>query len=341
MRDFLRKIEKNKYFLTFVLLFAYAQSIQTRIRIRGEINVYIFTPEAAIMTCVAASLLFLIIKFYIRNWQKSSVFSLSEVIKIFSASLLSYVLLIKALGYVIALLFDTVQRNFNSKTLAISTFSDFMDGIIFGSFFLAYYYYSKNKNHQQELSMYHQALLESRISQLKAQLNPHFLFNNLNILDQFIEEDQQKASSFLNEFAEIYRYVLHASDRKIVTIHEELIFAEQYFKLIQYKYGNAYQLNIKTISSVGYILPLTLQLLIENAVQHNIGTEENPVIITIEITTICTVSNTLIPKQSMKSRSGRALNNLKEQYKLLTNKPIEIQKSESDFSIFIPVIYTL
>lgn len=340
MRNLFRKAYQNRYFLGFILLFAYAQSIQIRIWVRGKIDGYIFTPEAAITTFIAVCLLFCIIDFFIRNWQKHRVFRFTEVIRIFSISLVTYVLLIKTLGFVIALLFNTVERNFNKKTLYISTFSDVMDGMIYGSFFLAYYYYSKYKKHQKELASYHQALSESRINQLRAQLNPHFLFNNLNILDQLIEEDKHKASDFLNEFAEIYRYVLQASDKKVVSIDEELSFAGQYFKLMQHKYGNAYQLSIENRGSKGYILPLTLQLLIENAVQHNLGTDQNPVFIKINIETHFHVSNNLIPKRNTKPASGRALNNLKEQYKLLTDQPIEIKKSNHAFSILIPVIHT-
>jgi LytS/YehU family sensor histidine kinase len=190
------------------------------------------------------------------------------------------------------------------------------------------------------LANYHQALNESKIHQLKAQLNPHFLFNNLNVLDQLIEEDKHKASDFLNEFAEIYRYVLQASDKKLISLNEELAFAEQYFRLIQHKYGHAYQLNIEHNYNNGYIVPLTLQLLIENAVQHNLGTEENLVIITINVgENICT-SNNINLKRNVKTTNGRALSNLKEQYKLLTKKPIEIEQSDNTFSVIIPIIPT-
>ena len=341
MKKLLRKIHRNLYFLLFILLFAYAQSIQIRILAIRTINGYIFTPEAAIMTFFTSCLLFGIINFFIHNWQKSAILRIHEVVKIFSASLASYIVLVKLLGYIIALAFGTVERNFNSKTLTLSTFSDFMDGFIYGSFFLAYYYYSKNKNHQQQLATYHQAVSEIRINQLRAQLNPHFLFNNLNILDQLIEEDKHKASDFLNEFADIYRYVLQASDKKLVPLNEELLFADQYFRLIQHKYGNAYQLTVESTNRNGYISPLTLQLLIENAVQHNLGTEANPICIKINTEPNLLVSNNLIPKRNTKSISGRALNNLKEQYKLLANKPIEILKTNTVFSVTIPLIHTI
>ncbi|MFN3666857.1 MAG: sensor histidine kinase [Sediminibacterium sp.] len=340
MKKWLKSIYLNRHFLLFILLFAYVQSVYMRIVNWQEINAYTFTPEAALSSLLKAGVLFMIIIYYIKKWQKSDVFSAKEVLKIFGSSLMTYLLAMKIIGFFIALIFDTVERNFNQETFILSMFSDFLDGFIYGSFFLAYYYYNKNKKHQHQLTNYLQALSESKIYQLKSQLNPHFLFNNLNVLDQLIEEDKHKASDFLNEFAEIYRYVLQTSDKKLISLREELAFAAQYFRLIQHKYGNAYQMIIEIKNDNGYIVPLTLQLLIENAVQHNLGTAENPVFININVAeNICT-SNNINRKRNTKPTHGRALNNVKEQYKLLTHKPVETQLSDNVFSVIIPIIHT-
>ncbi len=241
-------------------------------------------------------------------------------------------------GFVIAFAFDNVEANFNPKTLAYTTFTFFLHGFIYGSFFISYYYFINYKVHQAQLISYNQSLADSRINQLKIQLNPHFLFNNLNVLDQLIEEDKDKASEFLNEFAEIYRYVLQASDKKLTTINEEILFAQQYFNIMQHKYGKAYQLVIQNNLNEGYIVPMSLQLLVENAIQHNFGTDEKPTIINITITDKIEVSNNINRKAIIKATSGRALNNLKEQYKLLTEHPIEIIQSKETFTLVIPIV---
>ncbi len=341
MKKLLNTIYSNRHFLLFILLFAYLQSVYTRIVVRRVVNAYIFTPESAFATLISVGVLFLILLFFIRNWQRSAVFGMKEMLKIFGASLLTFLITMKTIGFIIAFAFDNIERNFNQQTLILTSFSNLLDGFIYGSFFLAYYYYQQNIKKQKQLIIYNQAISESKISQLKTQLNPHFLFNNLNVLDQLIEEDKNKASEFLNEFADIYRYVLQASDKKFVTIKEEFSFAEHYFKLIQHKYGDAYQLVIENQNSDGYIIPLSLQLLIENAIQHNLGTVKNPVFINIDTNKNIKVTNNYIAKRNAKSTSGRALNNLKEQYKLLTRNPIEIQKSDSTFSVIIPIIHTL
>jgi sensor histidine kinase YesM len=339
MKNILHKIYQNRQFLLFTLLFAYIQSIYTRITIRQQINAYIFTPEAALATLIGAGILFLIILFFIKKWQKTDTFSTETMLKIFSASLLSFVISMQLIKLLVAFIFGNIERNFNQEVFTISLFSDFLDGVIYGSFFLAYYYFNKNKKYQQKLAIYNQSFAESKINQLKSQLNPHFLFNNLNVLDQLIEEDKHKASDFLNEFAEIYRYVLQASDKELINIDQEIDFAKQYFRLIQHKYGNAYQLNIESKNTKGFIIPLTLQLLIENAIQHNIGSQENPVYIKINIDENVFVSNNANLKQNTKPTSGRALNNLKEQYQLLSKKPIDIHQTEKEFSVIVPIIY--
>lgn len=316
------------------------QTIYRRISIQEQIDAYTFTPEAALAQLFWVGLLFLIILFFLKKWQLSTSFHIESMIKIFGASLIVSILLMQAGVLLIAFCFDTIERNFNKQTLTLSLFSDFLNGLIYGSFFLAYYYYRLNQSSQKQLIRYNKALAESKINRLKAQLNPHFLFNNLNVLDQLIEEDKHQASQFLNDFAEIYRYVLQASDKETLPLSEELEFAKQYFKLFQHKYGDAYQLSIESKNLDGFIVPLTLQLLIENAIQHNLGTAKSPICIKISMEGSLVVSNTIHLKRNNKATSGRALRNLKEQYKLLTNQPMEIVQSETVFSVAIPLIYT-
>lgn len=338
MKKILFKIRQNQYFLLFILLFAYVDSIYSRVVIRGEINVYSFTPEAALATLVSVCILFLINRFFIQRWQKSKIFNATEMLKIFGSSTVVYVLLMQLVGFIIAICFDNVEKNFNRETMIFSTFHYLLNGIVYGSFYLAYYYYKKDKEHQRQLAFYNQVLANSKIRQLKAQLNPHFLFNNLNILDQLIDEDRNKASVFLNEFAEIYRYVLQVSDQEVVSLQEELEFAEKYFNLIKHKYGNAYLLEMKISDRRGYIVPLALQLLLENAVEHNMGTEANPIHIKLDLDNSITISNNRVVKRYTKPTSGRALNNLSEQYRLLMDQPITVLSTEDRFSVNIPII---
>lgn len=296
-----------------------------------------FTPDAAIGLLLTSGILFIIINYFLKKWQKSDTINSPELFKIFISSLLIYLLIMKVNGLLLAYFFDTIERNFNKKTFFISLFTDFLNGVVYGSFFLTYYYFNKSKKYLSQIANYHHALSESRIHQLKSQMNPHFLFNNLNILDQLIEEDKIKASEFLNEFSEIYRYVLDATDKSITTIKDELIFAKQYFKLVQTKYESSYQLKIENEIENGYVVPLTLQLFIENAIKHNIGTKEKPIIINIKFNNCVYISNNTNLKKG-NSKSGRTIKNLQEQYKLLAGKSIKLKQTDNIFSVKIPII---
>ena len=332
------RIARHRYFLLFILLFAYVESIYMRMAVRREINAYTFTPEAALVISGQAAILFAIIRYFIRKWEKPATFSLGSLLKVAGLSLITYLFLMKLLGLIVALLFNRVEQNFDRQTFILSLFSDLLDGFIYGSFYLAYSYYNRSREQQRKEASYRQLLSESNIQQLKAQLNPHFLFNNLNVLDQLIEEDQQKASSFLNKFADIYRFVLQASDKKLVSLKDELDFARQYVSLMQYKYPDSYQVQIDQDRVYGYIVPLALQLLIENVFQHNLGTAGNPVVVRIQVAEDILVSNNINRKRSCKTTSGRALKNLQEQYRLLTNEPVVISSTAEIFSVRIPII---
>lgn len=338
-RNIINKINEKRDFLLFILIFAYLQSIYKRIVGRQQINAYTFTPESAILTLMCTCILFFIILFFIRKWKKKNIFELSTILKIFSLSLIVFVSSMLLIGFLTALIFDTFERNFNPHTLSITLVSHLLDGIIYGSFFLTYYYYQSNINHQKRLAIYNAALSESKVNHLKFQLNPHFLFNNLNVLDQLIEEDKQKASDFLNEFADIYRYVLQSTEDELVSIEKELEFAKQYFKLIGYKYEESYQLHIEGQITSGFIVPMTLQLLLENAIKHNLGNKDNPICVQIKIDSKISVSNNINLISKRKSTSGRALKNLKEQYALLSKSSIEVYQSDNTFSVFVPIIF--
>lgn len=339
MRILFNRLYLNRHFLGFVLLFAYAQSIQIRILVRQNVNIYTFTPEAALLKLFSACILFGIMGVLINRYKKDGHLNFSGAIKVFGWSLICFMVVSNLGGLCISLVFDTFQRNFNPKTLLNDNTQNALNVCIYGSFFLAYFFYRSNRGHTEQMEIYNYAMSENKIAQLKAQLNPHFLFNNLNVLDQLIEEDNGKASGFLNDFAELYRYVLEASDKKLVALEDEVSFAKGYFRIMQHKYGTGYSFAVLEKEKIsGFIPPLTLQLLLENAIEHNIGSKQNPVCITVEIGDRVTVVNNVVQKARPKPFGGRSLVNLKEQYNLLSDEAVEVLHTETQFSISLPII---
>ena len=336
---FLKILQQNSYFFVFIFLFGYLQSIQGRILVRQSVNVYTFTPEAAISTFIENCFLFFIVTYFLRRFQKNTELNFLSVIKVFVLSLLLYLLVSNIALALIALAFNTWERNFTYNVILSNNIGDALDVCIYGAFFIAYFFYQKSKQDAQRLLGYNKALADSKIAQLKSQLNPHFLFNNLNALDQLIIEDRNKASVYLNDFAELYRYVLEVSDKQLVSIEEELAFTESYFRIMQYKFGEEYSLEVLAPSEInGFVPPLALQLLVENAIEHNIATADRPIKIQIEVTDHLVITNNVVEKRSNKIGGGRALQNLSDQYMLLSNKSVRIIKTETAFTVNLPIV---
>jgi hypothetical protein len=183
-------------------------------------------------------------------------------------------------------------------------------------------------------------LASNKIQQLKAQLNPHFLFNNLNTLDQLIEENKHKASNFLHHFSELYRYSFITSDKKLLSLKEEIQFTKSYFKLMEEKYLGCYssEINQNNKTPEMRVPPFCLQVLIENAIEHNLGVIKNPVHITISISQNIQVTNNKIKKQYIKKTSGRKLKNLSTQFTLLRGNHIKIEENDMQFKVTLPFI---
>lgn len=326
--------------MLFIFVFAYLQSIQQRISAARAVDFYTFTPEGAVFSFLSACLIFLSLGILIRKSRKKvHELSFRSTAVIFLVALLLYLFITSLIGFLISLSFGTIVRNFSQNQIINSNLSSALDFCIYGGFYLAVYFYSQNKTDNEQLAAYNSALAESKIAQLKSQLNPHFLFNNLNVLDQLIEEDSQTASDFLNDFADLYRYVLQTSDKKLVPVSEELYFARRYFKLMAHKYGDSYQLEISEHEATsGLIPPLTLQLLLENAIEHNLGTEDAPVRILVQLNSKLTVANNTLKRTRHKATGGRALQNLQEQFALLSKEKVEISHTGNKFEISLPLI---
>ena len=174
---------------------------------------------------------------------------------------------------------------------------------------------------------------------LKNQVNPHFLFNSLNTLASLAYTDANKTNFFAKKLSSVYRYFLTTSEKPSVTLAEEMTFVETYFQLEKIRFGESLQLRIRIPAEAQgkSVIPTSIQMLVENAIKHNINTEQSPLV--IEITSsgnTITVSNNYQPRQNVKgNRMG--LRNLRQQY-LLKGKAIHIEQSESTFAVTLQFI---
>ena len=176
---------------------------------------------------------------------------------------------------------------------------------------------------------------------LKNQLNPHFLFNALTSLNSLITEDPALAQQFLQQMSKVYRYVLQNKDKNFVTLATELDFIRNFVFLIETRFSNALkiQFNITETAKEKAIVPVTLQILIENALKHNVVDLQQPLIVDVFTAgDYLVVSNNLQLRNSVETSNKQGLENLKSLYGFLTDKPVIIERGEQRFSVKVPLL---
>ena len=194
---------------------------------------------------------------------------------------------------------------------------------------------------QEKLVSIQKQQKENELKLLRSQLDPHFLFNNLNTLDALIDSDSQKAKEYINRLSLIYRYLIKTKDIEVMELSEELNFAENYIFLMQTRFGNDYDFIIdkKTTIEEKFIPTGALQTLLENAVKHNKAENNKSITVSILIDeNWLKVCNTKSKIKTTIESFGTGLQNLNSRYKYLSNQEIEIKNSDLNYSISIPII---
>lgn len=181
----------------------------------------------------------------------------------------------------------------------------------------------------------------AQFESLKNQLDPHFLFNSLNVLSSLIDENPNQAQRFTASMSKIYRYVLEQKDKELVTVEEELNFAKTYCELLKTRFEDSvsfdFKVNEKDLSS--YVVPLSLQLLLENCIKHNFATSAKPLHIKIYSENgNMFIENNLQQREQVKESAGIGLSNIVQRYSLLTKQNVFIEKSASFFKVKIPIL---
>lgn len=206
---------------------------------------------------------------------------------------------------------------------------------------LSLYLYGKYQmESQQRLSYMEKEKMRYQFEALKNQVNPHFLFNSLNVLASLTYQDADKTNLFTKKLAEVYRYLLKTSDHQTVSLEEELRFTKAFLYLEEIRYGSALQVIIDDAADnkSAQVIPASLQMLVENAIKHNIATTSSPLVIHISISeNSIIVSNNLQLRSYVGSKNGIGLANLRNQY-ALHNESLKILKNEREFIVELPYI---
>jgi two-component system, LytTR family, sensor kinase len=183
--------------------------------------------------------------------------------------------------------------------------------------------------------------LAAQLNALRTQVNPHFLFNNLNTLSSLIPENPKHAVDFVQQLAKVYRHILEVKDEKSILLKDELEVLNAYTFLLKTRFEKNLEVNINIPPEKMQqkIVPLSLQILMENAIKHNIVSSGKPLQINVFTENgSLVVSNNLQMKNQINESTGIGLDNIRNRYKLISERPVKVTESETNFTVSIPLI---
>jgi sensor histidine kinase YesM len=210
--------------------------------------------------------------------------------------------------------------------------------LLVGNTVLFFKNWKKATIQQEELKRAHLAL---QYQSLKDQVRPHFLFNSLSSLATLINTDQEKATQFVHRLSDVYRYVLEQRENELVPLKEDLKFMEDYVFLQKIRFGKNLQVNnLMELDLNRLVIPLSLQMLVENAIKHNEISSEHPLVITIRSTGQghVIVENTLQRKEVSEPSLGTGLENLRKQLSYFSEDPLLVQENAGKFIVRMPTV---
>lgn len=204
--------------------------------------------------------------------------------------------------------------------------------------FYFYKQYQENRVKQQKIIA---GTASAKFETLKNQIDPHFLFNSLNVLSSLIEENPESAQRFTTSLSKVYRYVLEQKDKELVSVAEELAFAKTYMNLLKMRFENSlfYELPDSLANADAMVVPLSLQLLLENTVKHNVVSQQKPLHIRIfERDGYLVVQNDLQKKEVLQDRRGVGLQNIISRYAIISRRRVVIEHDDKNFTVKLPML---
>lgn len=258
------------------------------------------------------------------------------------AQIIGITLIVSAIVFVVGLLdaylfgesFKEIYKTNFNISLVISAFVS--------AIYNAIHLFNLLKKSIAEKEQLEKANVQSQLEILKNQIKPHFLFNSLNTLATLIPEDANQSVKYVESLAKVYRYILEIKDKKLISLNEELDCIAAYLFMLQIRFGDNLKVNINEtgFENKHHIVPLSIQLLIENAMKHNIISNKKPLFIKIEKgkNNNLIVSNNLQKKEQMMPSTGIGLDNINQRYQMISQKEIDVIVTDNKFSVSIPLI---
>lgn len=202
----------------------------------------------------------------------------------------------------------------------------------------AFLYFRQSQKTTLELEQTEKEKVVLQSQMLQKNLEPHFLFNNLSVLSGLARKKPEQIEDFIDDFSDVYRYYLKHGKKQLVELKEELSFLTSYMNLMEKRFGNTYQIENSIENTSGFVVPCSLQLCVENAIKHNKGSEDNPLLISLSLKKGTIVIKNKLNKVDFTLGTGTGNDYLKRQYQLNFNKDVIFTETNNEFIVEIPLI---
>jgi LytS/YehU family sensor histidine kinase len=254
-----------------------------------------------------------------------------------------YTLSVTEIGEMIVSSLQSSSFSYNFKTDRFyrQNITSLMVTVSLSSIYEVVYFVYLYKSQLLESERLKKEFLRAQLQELKNQIDPHFLFNSLNTLVSIIPEDPKLSVQFVQYLSKVYRYILELKDNSFITLQEELECIRSYQFLIEIRFGNSVSIetHIPKEAEKKFIVPLSAQMLLENAVKHNVANKQHQLRISISVKDdFLVVSNNVNLKQLNAPSTKTGLENIKRRYGMLTNKPVIIEENKTNFKVSLPLL---
>ncbi|OJV12426.1 MAG: histidine kinase [Dyadobacter sp. 50-39] len=246
--------------------------------------------------------------------------------------------------FLVTLLLDELYYKpvYHVSVLAIGFRVSIVPTVIVYLVYEAVYFFDAWKMNVRKTEALMRENVQSQLDVLKNQLDPHFLFNSMNTLAALIDDENTAAQDYLERLSDVYRYVLVSRNKNTVLLSEEIAFVDAYLYLNKIRFRENLQVEKRLSNAVmmQYITPLSLQMLVENAIKHNVVSRENPLQIVIreETDAYLVVENNISEKTILEKSTRVGLQNIVNRYSLLTDRKVQIDRDEERFTVKIPLL---
>ena len=255
-------------------------------------------------------------------------------------AIISTVLLVDFIGNIfLSVIFG---KNYNAQSSYVVLLPVIIISTMTMAIYEAIYYYLQLKTSIIEKEQTKQAMVQAELDTLRNQAQPHFLFNTLNTLRDIIDQNPKKdAREFVDKLSNVYRFILESGNSNLTSLREELKFAKSYIHIQTERFGQNLKTNwnIPDNSLELMLVPMSLQLLLENAIKHNVISKAKPLVININVThNHLSVSNKIQPKSTQLPSTKVGLKNIEKRYNLIAGKSITMENDGANFKILVPLL---